>query len=75
MDIPDSLLMRWADSCLHMNHLDTLIQRELAPNSQNARAIDLAERARQRAWALFTELRETGAPMPEWYVQAEQKKT
>lgn len=71
MDIPDSLLTRWADSCLHMNHLGTLIQRELTPNLRNERAIDLTERARQRAWAIFTEIRETGAPMPDWYVQAE----
>lgn len=74
MDIPDSLLMRWADSCLHMNHLGTLIQRELTPNSQNARAIELAERARRRAGTLFAELRDTGAPMPDWYVQAEQRR-
>jgi hypothetical protein len=71
MDIPDSLLTRWADSCLHMNHLGTLIQRELAPNSPNARAIYLIERARRRAWAIFTEIRDTGAPMPDWYVKAE----
>lgn len=75
MDIPDFLLTRWADSCLHMNHLGTLIQRELTPNSQNERAIDLTERARQRAWTIFTEIRETGAPMPDWYVKAEQRNT
>jgi hypothetical protein len=73
MDISDDLLTRWADSCLHMNHLGTLIQRELAPSSQNARAIDLAERARLRAWTLFTELRDTGVAMPDWYMRAEQK--
>lgn len=75
MEIPDSLLTRWADSCLHMNHLGTLIQRELAPNSQNERALDLIERARQRAWTLFTELRDVGAPMPDWVVRAEQRNT
>ena len=75
MDIPDSLLTRWADSCLHMNHLGTLIQRELAPNAQNERAIDLTERARQRAWTIFTEIREAGARMPDWYVKAEQRNT
>jgi hypothetical protein len=75
MDIPDHLLTRWADSCLHMNHLGTLIERELAPGPQNARAIDLIERARQRAWILFTELRDAGAPMPDWVLKAEQRKT
>ncbi len=73
MEIPDHLLTRWADSCLHMNHLGTLIQRELAPNPPNARAMDLIERARHRAWAMFTEIRDTGALMPDWYVKAEQR--
>ena len=38
-------LTRWAESCLRMNHLGTLVQRELDPSS---RAADLAERARRR---------------------------
>ena len=52
--IPKELLTRWANSCIHMNHLGTLILRELPPTKEHARAIDLAERARRRASALFT---------------------
>jgi hypothetical protein len=52
-----------------MNHLGTLIQRELIPNKEHARAIDLAERARRRAWTLFNELLEHGATKPEGYAE------
>ena len=66
-EIPDELLTRWAETCLHMNHLGTLLERELTLNGKNARAIDLAERARRRAWELFNELLELGAKKPEGY--------
>jgi hypothetical protein len=65
--ISEELLTRWAESCLHMNHLGTLIQRELSPGKENARAIDLAERARRRAWTLFNELLKHGAKKPVGY--------
>jgi hypothetical protein len=65
--ISEKLLTRWAESCLHMNHLGTLIQRELPASENNARAIDLAERARRRAWELFNDLIEHGAKKPEGY--------
>jgi len=65
--ISEELLTRWAESCLHIGHLGTLIQRELQPNKGNARAIDLAQRAEQRAFALFHELLEHGAQKPEGY--------
>jgi hypothetical protein len=60
-------LTRWADSCLAMNHLGTLIQRELPPTKKNVRAIELAERARRRAWELFNELLDYGAQKPPDY--------
>jgi hypothetical protein len=65
--VSEELLTRWAESCLHMNHLGTLIQRELPATEKNARAIDLTERARKRAWELFTGLLECGAKKPEGY--------
>ena len=67
VQIPKELLTRWADSCLRMNHLGTLIIREMAAVDQNARALDLTERARRRAWALFNEMLEHGAEKPENY--------
>jgi len=72
LQIPEELLTQWANSCLHMNHLGTLIQRELQPTKEHARAIDLAERARRRAWILFNELLEHGAKKPEGYAEASQ---
>jgi hypothetical protein len=54
-----------------MNHLGTLIQREIEPTKTNARALDLAERARRRAFALFNELVENGAMKPEGYAEPE----
>jgi hypothetical protein len=65
--ISEELLTRWAESCLYMNHLGTLIQRELSPSKENARAIDLVERARRRAWTLFNELLKYGAKKPVGY--------
>jgi hypothetical protein len=46
--VSEELLTQWAESCLHMNHLGTLVQRELKPTLENARALGLAERARKR---------------------------
>jgi len=67
-------LTLWADSLLHINHLNTLVQREIAENSLT-RATDLSERARKRAWImlnemivgfwlLLKELRQTEIPAP-----------
>jgi hypothetical protein len=53
-------LTAWADTCLSINHLGTLVQRELQAKSY-ARAAELSERSRQRAWALFNELLAHGA--------------
>ncbi|GHU11979.1 hypothetical protein FACS1894185_6050 [Betaproteobacteria bacterium] len=68
MDISQSTLTRWADTCLHMNHLGTLVQREL--NVGNVvHAQDLSERARMRAWELLNEIFAAGASKPEGYAE------
>lgn len=68
MDIPESTLTRWVDTCIHMNHLGTLIQSELK-NGNFERATDLSERARKRAWDLVNELFAAGASKPEGYAE------
>jgi hypothetical protein len=65
------LLTRWAESCLRMNHLGTLIEREIEGCDGGERALDLAERARRRAWDLFNELVEHGARKPDGYQEPE----
>jgi hypothetical protein len=84
VEIPKELLTRWAESCLHMNHLGTLLKWEIQqkgssgggsrthPEAERARAIDLAERARRRAWTLFNELLAHGATKPEGYQEPAQ---
>jgi hypothetical protein len=59
--ISEELLTEWAMSCTLINHLGTLIQRELTPGGEHVRAIDLAERAERSAWTLRAELRQHGA--------------
>jgi hypothetical protein len=63
-EISHDTLTRWAESCLRINHLNTLVQRE---NGLTARAADLSERARRRAWELFNEMIAAGASKPEGY--------
>ncbi len=55
-EVSQELLTGWARSCLHIQHLGTLIRRELPPIAKNARALDLADRIERRAWTLFNEL-------------------
>ena len=71
--IPMEVLTRWAETCLHMNHLGTLIQRELAPTQEHERAIDLSERARKRAWTLLNEMFDFGAKKPDGYREPDTK--
>jgi hypothetical protein len=59
-------LTRWAEACLRINHLNTLVQREIAAGSLE-RAAQLAERARVRAWNLFNDMIRAGARKPEGY--------
>ena len=70
--ISRAVLTRWAESCLRMNHIGTLLQREMEGQTDRHRALDLAERARRRAWALFNELIENGARKPEGYCEPEE---
>jgi hypothetical protein len=55
-----------AESCLRMNHLGTLVQREIEAGDK-ARALDLSERARVRAWTMFNDLLRLGAKKPDGY--------
>ncbi|QNA85047.1 hypothetical protein G4G27_14365 [Sphingomonas sp. So64.6b] len=48
-------LTEWADECLRINHLDTLVQREIKAGTL-IRAADPSERARVAAWRLFNEM-------------------
>ena len=61
-------LTAWADSLLHINHLNTLVQREIESNSLS-RATDLSERARKRAWQMLNEMFAAGAQKPEGYCE------
>jgi len=66
--ITKAQLTEWADSLLHMNHHGTLVQREIRAGN-NERALDLAERARKRAWKMLNELFEYGAEKPKDYCE------
>jgi hypothetical protein len=72
-EIPKEVLTRWAEECLHMNHLGTLLGRELKGRARSdqelARAVDLAERARVCAWRVLNELFDHGADKPEGYCE------
>jgi hypothetical protein len=57
-----------AESCLRMNHLNTLVQREIGVGNAE-RARELAERARVRAWTMFNDLIRLGAKNPEGYCE------
>ena len=61
VQISEELLTRWSLSCVHINHLGTLLQRELQRNGEYARLIDLAERIARTAWDLSCDLRQHGA--------------
>lgn len=71
--IPQEQLTRWAYECFRINHLHTLVLREIAAGDtmnitergrRRARAKDLTERARQRTRELFNELIAAGASQP-----------
>jgi hypothetical protein len=61
-------LTAWAETCLSINHLNTLVQREIASKGY-ARASDLSERARRRAWVMLNEMFAAGAAKPEGYTE------
>ena len=66
--IPMEQLAHWANECVSINHLHTLLQRELSGGSLE-RANDLSERARKRAWRMLNEMFEAGVPKPEGYCE------
>ena len=69
MDEPSKeTLTAWADTRLHINHLNTLISREIAVGNLS-RAVHLSERAQRRAWILLNELFAAGATKPEGYAE------
>ena len=68
LSIAQAQASAWADSCLRINHLNTLVQREIAAGSLD-RAAQLSERARVAAWTLFNELITAGASKPEGYCE------
>ncbi|MEW7997364.1 MAG: hypothetical protein AB2795_02355 [Candidatus Thiodiazotropha endolucinida] len=65
-------LNEWAETTLRMNHLGTLVQREIEKGNLE-RASDLSERARKRAWKLLNQLFESGATKPEGYCEPDAK--
>jgi hypothetical protein len=67
-DLPQARLTEWAESCLRINHLNTLVQREIDAGALS-RAKELSERARQRAWTMFNEMLVAGATKPEGYAE------
>jgi hypothetical protein len=72
--VTNELLTKWAESCLRINHLNTLVQREIAGGTAQ-RATDLSERARRRAWDLFNEMIAAGASKPEGYTEPNSAET
>jgi hypothetical protein len=66
--IDKAQLTAWAESLIHMNHLGTLVQREIEAGNTD-RASHLAERARKRAWKMLNELFEHGAEKPNGYCE------
>lgn len=61
-------LTKWANACLRINHLNTLVKREIEGGALD-RAHDLSERARTAAWTMFNEMIEAGASKPGGYCE------
>jgi len=57
-----------AEDCLRINHLNTLVQREIAEGN-HVRAKTLSERARVCAWQTFNVLIRMGAKKPKGYCE------
>lgn len=73
IQVSEEVLTEWSLSCAHMNHLGTLIQKELRCIGEHTSAIDLAERVGQRAWTLHQELRQYGARNSNAKIQTPQR--
>jgi hypothetical protein len=61
-------LTAWADAALRINHLNTLVQREIEAKHL-VRAAELSERARRSAWEMLNQLFASGAVKPEGYAE------
>jgi hypothetical protein len=61
MPASDAQLTEWAETTLRINHLNTLIAREIAAQNFD-RAAQLSHRAQQRAWKLLNEMFEQAPP-------------
>jgi hypothetical protein len=61
IQIPIDLPTRWAENCIHIYNLGTLINRELPRDRIHCRAIDLAGRVIRRASTMYSELLQHGA--------------
>ena len=59
-------LNAWAEVALRINHVNTLVQREI-DGSRTQRAKVLSERARVAAWNVFNSMVECGAEKPADY--------
>jgi hypothetical protein len=70
-DVTRDQLTTWADTCIRINHLNTLVQREITTGSLH-RAAELSERARRRAWDMFNEMVAAGASKPAKYTEADE---
>ena len=62
--ISAAVLTRWAETCLTMNRLGTMLHQEIDGRNRSDRAHDLAERARKLARHLADELVVHGATQP-----------
>jgi len=60
----------WAESLIAINHLNILVQREIATGHLD-RASKLSERARKRAWVMLNEMFALGAAKPDGYCEPE----
>jgi hypothetical protein len=67
-EVTTELLTKWAESCIRINHLNTLVQREISDRRLH-RAAELSERARRRAWDMFNEMVAAGASKPDKYTE------
>jgi hypothetical protein len=61
-------LTAWAETCLRINRLNTLVQHEI-DSGDLERAKVLSMRARTRAWNLFNELITNGGKKPSDYTE------
>lgn len=61
MPIPADLLNRWAETCIQIFNLGSLLNEGLPRDLAHRRAIDLTGRVIRRAWTMYNDLRRHGA--------------